>query len=235
MNKRNTERKPSVQNRSGGRLSRRKMRIWRWLATLVLVAVILTVRLVERIGDDAVPDDRFVVVKVLDGDTVELRGGDEVRLLSIDTPEKGRAFYDRATAFTSRLCLGKAARIEYARRRRDKYGRLLGYLYVDDLFVNSELVDSGYANLYLFRDTDISREETRVLLEAQRRAIRSGAGIWSVEHPSESEYINLAGSYRFHRPGCRSIENRRSGQYRSFDSRTEAALTGLSPCRRCQP
>ena len=74
------------------------------------------------------------MARVIDGDTIELSGGDKLRLLSVDTPEKTEQYYSEAKAFLERVALHEKARIEYASTRRDKYGRLLGYLYIDTLF-----------------------------------------------------------------------------------------------------
>ena len=63
-------------------------------AAVILIALVLILlfRLVENIGYDKAPGDRFVIMRVIDGDTVELAGGDRLRLLGIDTPEKGQLF-----------------------------------------------------------------------------------------------------------------------------------------------
>lgn len=202
---------------------------------ILLVIFLITVRLVENIGEDRSPDDRFIVTKVVDGDTVELKGGDILRLLSIDTPEKGEPLYDRATSFLKRLSLGKVAKIEYAQTRRDRYGRLLGYLYIDSIFVNKAIIDSGLGYLYLFKDNDAKRSETTLMLKSQQTAIDSKIGLWSLKKNAEEYYINLLGSYRLHRPDCRSIKKLVEGKYQKFAIREDGLKLGLSPCRNCRP
>lgn len=205
------------------------------LVVLVLAVLILTVRLVEHIGVDQKPSDRFIVRKVVDGDTVVLGGGDKLRLLSIDTPEKGEPLYDEATDFLAAATLGQSARIEFATNRRDKYGRLLGYLYIDTLFINKIIVENGLGCLYLFKDQDLERPETKLLLDAQRRAIANKAGIWSLVSEPEEYYVALESSLRLHRPGCRAARQRREGHYRTFPAREDGFREGLSPCRICKP
>ncbi len=100
--------------------SKKKKRVIRWTLVLILALFILTIRLVEDIGLDKKPSDRFLVVAVVDGDTMELTGGDKLRLLSIDTPEEGEPYYAEAKEFLAQLALGKAARIEFAELRRDR-------------------------------------------------------------------------------------------------------------------
>ncbi len=208
---------------------------YKWAIIVLLVALIVAFRLVEQIGLERRPSDRFIVKKIIDGDTVELLGGDRLRLLSIDTPENGELFFDEACRFLEELSLGKTARIEYAGRRRDKYGRLLGYLYIDNIFVNKAILENGFGYLYLFDDTELKRPEIKELLDAQRSALQAQVGIWSIERDQEDFYVAVDGSFRFHRPGCNAIEELRPDHHRTFRSREEALYEGLSPCRRCKP
>src|ERR671925_1352101 len=96
------------------------------------------------------------VLRVIDGDTieVELAGKAEtVRLIGVDTPETRhprkpvQAFGKEATAFTRQMVEGKEVRLEFDVQPRDKYGRLLGYVYVGDTMLNAELVRQGYAQV----------------------------------------------------------------------------------------
>ena len=216
---------------------RKRSRPW-WVSAvivIVLAGLILVLRLVEDIGPERGLDDRFVVSRILDGDTMELRGGDRVRLLALDTPEEGEAFYEEATQLLTRLALGETARVEYAHRRRDKYGRLLAYLYIDSLLVNKTVIDSGLGYVYLFRDNDLQSDQVRLMIAAQRSAIERGVGLWSLPHAPEERYINKSGSFRLHRPNCRSMGELVEGRFQSFATREEGLATGLSPCRNCKP
>lgn len=214
--------------------SRSRRRWFSVIFVIVVVLLILVFRLVEEIGPEKGPDDRFVVVRVLDGDTMELRGGDRLRLLGIDT-ERGEPLHDEAKGLLGRLSMGQTANIEYAKQRRDRYGRLLGYLYIDTLFVNRTMIDSGYAYVYLFEDNELASEQVRTLLVAQRSAIDRRVGLWSLPHEPEARYINTEGSFRLHRPGCRSLGELKPGHYQEFPTREEGLATGLSPCRNCKP
>ncbi|MEW6411642.1 MAG: thermonuclease family protein [Candidatus Zixiibacteriota bacterium] len=218
------------------RASKKSNKLLRRLVIIaVLVVLILTVRLVEDIGFDRHPDDRFTIVRILDGDTVELLGGDRLRLLSIDTPEKDEPFYEEAKSLVGDLGLNRVAKIEYTSARRDRYGRLLGYLYIDSLFVNKAILENGLGYLYLFKDEDLRRPETSQLLAAQRRAMDRKIGVWSLPRRSEEYYIAKSGSFRLHRPGCSSVAELKEGTYRRFKTREEGLREGLSPCRNCKP
>ncbi len=147
---------------------------------ILLIVVLLIIRFVEDIDKDVPVRDRFRISKVVDGDTVELQGGDKVRLLSIDTPEKGEPYYKEATDLVKQYTLGKLVELQYAEKRRDKYGRLLAYVYVDSIFINKLILGNGLGYLYLFRDTESKMERTKELLEAQQKAIKAEIGIWSI-------------------------------------------------------
>jgi micrococcal nuclease len=204
-----------------------------FLITL-LVLVILLLRFTDEIGIDIDPADRFVIKKVIDGDSFVLAGGDKLRLLSVDTPEKDELYFEKAKMMVSEITKNKLGDLEYGNKRRDKYGRLLGYLYIDTIFVNKIILDSGLGYLYLFKDTDINNEKTKLLLKAQQKAIDNRIGIWSLNKSGENYYLNPYGSFRLHRPGCRSIsENNKN--HRKFENRFEAFYEGLSPCRNCKP
>lgn len=205
-------------------------------AVILLVALLIVVfRLVEEIGPDRSPLDRFVVARIIDGDTIELEGGDRLRLLAIDTPESGEPLHDEAAAMLSRLVLGKTAEIRFAGRRRDGYGRLLGYLFIDSLYINRVVIDSGYGYVYLFKDNDLSSPLVEQLIEAQRGAMARDVGLWAIGREPEEVYYAKDGSLRFHRPGCNSVARLKPGHYREFQSREEALALGLSPCRNCKP
>ena len=168
-------------------------RLVRWGLAIAVIVYLVGFRLVQEIGQDVSPDDRFIVVRVIDGDTIESKGGDKLRLLSIDTPEKGEPYYAEATSFVADLVLGKVARIEYSGARRDRYGRLLGYVYVDSVFVNKAILDNGLGYLYLFEDTDLDDPRIADLLGAQRRALAAKAGEWSLARTPEAFYLATPG------------------------------------------
>ena len=101
------------------------------------------------------PKDSFgdiLVTRVIDGDTIEIEGGQRVRYIGIDTPEtshpqKGVECFGReASAENRKLVEGKKVVLEKDVSEIDKYGRLLRYVYARDTFVNQYLVIQGYAH-----------------------------------------------------------------------------------------
>lgn len=204
------------------------------LLILVLVAGLVLVRFVTK--TERPEPGNPTVVRVIDGDTAVLDGGEEVRLLGIDTPERGEPFADSATVYLSRLILRKQVRLQQEFRKRDNYGRLLAYVYVDDtLLANLTLVSEGLARVYLFPDDITDRTIIDRLIAAQRRALAANRGIWSVPVRPEDRYIGNRKTMRFHRPDCRSVSKTAERNKIVFDTREAALYEGYSPCRTCQP
>ena len=121
--------------------------------------------------------EKALVVRVLDGDTVELEDGSRVRYLGIDTPEWGEHYADDATARNRELVEGKTVELERGNRDKDEYGRLLRYVYVDGVFVNAELVAQGYAKAYIFDPDD---RYSQVLIQLEQYAKMRQRGLWVV-------------------------------------------------------
>jgi len=102
---------------------------------------------VENIESSPATLAAILVTRIIDGDTIELENGEKVRYIGVDTPEKSgnECFNKEATAINRELVEGKKVTLIKDVSERDRYGRLLRYVYVDDLFVNLELVQQGFA------------------------------------------------------------------------------------------
>ena len=201
----------------------------------IFILFALLIRYVPEIGRDKSPADRFLVTGIIDGDTIELSGGDRLRLLGIDSPERGDQLYDSAKTFLASLISGKTVMVTYSERRRDGYGRILGYLFIDTVCINEAVLRSGMANIYLFGNNLGDHVRIERLLNAQREAIAGKRGIWSRTVSEEAFYLALKGKLRFHRPGCRSVRNKPESDIIRFSSRLDAFNEGYSPCRNCRP
>ena len=127
------------------------------------------------------------VVRVVDGDTIHVRVGDtreKVRYIGVDTPESVKpgtpvqCFGRRASEFNTRFVGGERVRLVLDAEERDRYGRLLAYVYRvrDGRFVNAALVRRGYAQALTIPPNVAHAEEFRRLGSAARRA---GRGLWS--------------------------------------------------------
>ena len=120
-----------------------------------------------------------MVTQVVDGDTIIIEGDYRVRYIGIDTPEihpEVEAFGMEAWQANRRLVEGKEVRLEGDVSETDKYGRLLRYVYVDDIFVNAELVRQGLAKANAY-PPDIKYQNYLEELETEAR--QAGRGIWA--------------------------------------------------------
>jgi micrococcal nuclease len=128
-----------------------------------------------------------VVTKVVDGDTIEVRAGghtEKVRLLGIDTPETKdprkpvQCFGKEASQHTTELLpVGTEVRLEPDVEERDRYDRVLAYVYrvEDGLFVNLELARAGYADLLTYPPNVAHTAEFQAAVSEARREQR---GLW---------------------------------------------------------
>ena len=103
-----------------------------------------------------------------------LQNGERVRLLGINTPEKGQPYYEEATNRLKELIEGKTIALEKDIEDKDQYGRLLRHIYIDDTFVNLEMVREGYANVYVIHPNvkysskfEKAEEEAKAELKAE--------------------------------------------------------------------
>ncbi len=141
----------------------------------------------ELSRDDVADLYVYTVTRVVDGDTLEVQLGtttEKVRLLGIDTPELRdkrevvRCFADVAKQKTTELVSGKQVRLEAddTQDDRDRYRRLLRYVYVGDVLVNRELVAQGYAYEYTYRVPYRYQQEFKSL---QMEAKEQKMGLWA--------------------------------------------------------
>ncbi|HYO40073.1 MAG TPA: thermonuclease family protein [Nocardioidaceae bacterium] len=145
---------------------------------------------------------RFVVARVVDGDTVELVGGQDVRIVGVDTPERGDCGYDEATAAMERLVLGRRVRLTVSDEDRDRYGRLLRYVDVGAVDAGLRQIQAGLA---------VARYDSR-----------DGYG----RHPREARYV--ATDRRVPDRTCRRPRSL-VGQPRTSRP-TQGCAAGYSPC-----
>jgi len=139
-----------------------------------------------------------VVVRVIDGDTVEVRITDRVdgpgagratldstysvRLIGIDTPESVKpgspvdCFGKEASAATTALLEGQRVRLVKDVEETDAYGRLLRYVYLEAEMANARLVINGYAHAYTY-PPDV--RHAALFTSLQRRARAGGNGLWA--------------------------------------------------------
>ena len=197
----------------------------------------------------------FKVTRVIDGDTIEIEGGEHIRYIGIDTPEtvdprkEVQCFGIEASKKNKELVEGKTVRLEKDITDRDKYNRLLRYVWVGSVFVNLELVKQGFATSYSY-PPDIKFQKE--ILAAEEEAREAKRGLWKacpvsiaptvqIQEPNKSECnikgnISTSGEKIYHLPGCGSytktqIDEKRGERW--FCSEKEAQEAGWRKALNC--
>jgi micrococcal nuclease len=161
------------------------------LVTVAVAAVALAPR-GEGEGGAAPRDMEGRVERVVDGDTIRVvLGGrsERVRYIGVDTPESRKpgtpvqCYAKRAAAENERLVDGERVRLVLDVEERDRFGRLLAYVYRarDNRFVNAALVREGFART-LTIPPNVRFAERFAALATQAR--RAGRGLWSACAPA---------------------------------------------------
>jgi len=122
--------------------------------------------------------------EVIDGDTIVLNNTEKVRLIGVDTPETKHPqkpveyFGKEASAFTKKILEGKTVRVEYDQEAKDKYGRTLAYVYLEDgTFLNAEIIKQGYGHAY----TKFPFKYLEEFRQYEREARENKRGLWGLE------------------------------------------------------
>lgn len=122
-----------------------------------------------------------LVTKIVDGDTIEIEGGQKVRYIGIDTPEtvdpreSVQCYGKEASNKNKELVEGKKVRLEKDVSETDRYGRLLRYVYIGETFVNEYLVKEGFAKAASY-PPDIKYQDKFKTAETSAR--ENQRGLW---------------------------------------------------------
>ena len=167
---------------------RRTVAAMRRIAPLALLVAVLVV-LVTRGGEEPSHTGlgRAQVLRVVDGDTIRVRVDghtERVRYIGVDTPESVKpgtpvqCFAKRASAANAALVAGRSVRLVSDVEQRDRYGRLLAYVYrePDGAFVNAALVRDGFARQLTIAPNVAHARELDGLARDARHARR---GLWA--------------------------------------------------------
>lgn len=138
---------------------------------------------VEPAETPTVPNaDVIRIIRVIDGDTFEIEGGDRVRLIGVDAPESVKpnasveCFGKESGEYLRSLVEGKEVRLERDQTDRDRYARLLRYAYLGEIFVNEQVIREGYAESVAYRP-DTAKQI--VLDRAEEKAKSEQRGRWA--------------------------------------------------------
>lgn len=178
-------------------MTQRKFRTTRLLTLILfLIAISVIVRLTgcqEQLNTNS--DKNLIaaeITRVVDGDTMKviLKDGNSseetIRLLLIDTPEtvhpdkEVQPFGPEASAYAKRLLEHQDVQLEIDVSERDKYGRLLVYLWIDDQMFNEMLLEEGLARVAYVIPPNIKYVDQ--FRDIQQKSQKSAKGIWSIEN-----------------------------------------------------
>jgi micrococcal nuclease len=143
---------------------------------ILILFLVVSSFLTSLFGQDIVK-----VKRVIDGDTLFLTNGERVRLIGVDTSETKHPrksverFGKEAYLFTKKMAEGKEVRVEYDWQRRDKYDRLLAFVYLmDGTFLNAEIIKQGYGFAY----TKYPFKYMEEFRKYEREAKENKRGLW---------------------------------------------------------
>lgn len=149
------------------------------------------------------------VKEVIDGDTFTLGNGEKVRLIGINTPERGQPYYEEAKSHLESLLSSRVVKLMTDARVQDDYGRILAYAYSDsDVDINLDMIKKGFAVTETI-SPNVARSE--IFSKAQIEARNNCLGIWeglcgdeglcvqiseihaiSSDHTKNGEWVELA-------------------------------------------
>src|SRR3989338_7970596 len=153
------------------------MRRKKTLPLLFVIIMLIAYVVNSYVSDLALSQlEESYVTKVIDGDTIVIAGGQRVRLLSIDTRERGENCYAEAKARVEELVLLKNITLERDRENEDQYDRILRYVYVNDAMINLLMIEEGLAVAYIYEPNVKYRS---AFLEAEQAARGEGGCVWS--------------------------------------------------------
>lgn len=183
---------------------------------LVIVALIALVAgsYIMFIGLQDADTQEFEVAQIIDGDTIKLESGQKVRLIGINTPESGHPYYDAATEKLKELIGDSKVTMKKDVEDKDQYGRLLRYIYVNDTFVNLEMVRFGLATSYEF-EPNVKYTSDFDVAETQAKSAK--IGIWA-----PSPYTISIGQLVYDAPG--DDNDNLNGEYFIFSNQGDASV-----------
>ncbi|MEM4703069.1 MAG: thermonuclease family protein [Candidatus Pacearchaeota archaeon] len=232
---------------------------------LLLISILLISGCVtqQTTKQEQTNQEKAIVTKVIDGDTIIIQGGYTVRLLGIDTPEKGEPYYKEAKNYLEERILMKEVYLEKDREDKDQYDRLLRWVWLDGSLINLEQIKQGFAISRLY-DSDKYQQEIR---RAENVAIQNRIGLWSrlgqnqtiknisnsstnnnstsnnvtdnsciaLGCPQGTQYVASKNSNKFHKCSCSFAKKIKPENLLCFRTREEALDKGYSPCGSCKP
>jgi micrococcal nuclease len=119
-------------------------------------------------------EDTLICTSIIDGDTFRLSNGETVRLIGIDAPELNQPGGEESREYLAQLILNKGITLEKGYEERDKYNRLLRFVYIGNLCINEEIIRQGYAEARYLTENPLREYYIQLDIEAET----AKAGLW---------------------------------------------------------
>lgn len=185
---------------------------------------------------------------VTDGDTIEVDGLGKIRLVGVNTPERGQTGYICSKRFVQKLCLNKEVSLDIDdSKNTDKYGRYLAVVIVDGKSLNEMLLKEGLAEVMYIPPSEFypydwapdsngySNYLSSYSSSNSGSSSSSSFTAGSTGGSSSGSFIASANSHKFHYPSCRWGKKISDKNKITFKSRNDAISQGYEPCKVCQP
>ena len=145
------------------------------LIFLIILLIVINYNFIDSFLESIFnPREPVIINRVIDGDTVEANDI-SIRLLGINTPERGEIYYEEAKEFLESIILNKTVYLEYGKEKYDKYDRILGYLFLEDESINIKLIENGFANYYFPSGKDKYYPEFKIAWENCNKNLCEGS------------------------------------------------------------
>lgn len=179
-----------------------------------------------------------VCTQVVDGDTLYLDNGEKVRMVGINTPERGVDGYISSKNFLQKLCLNKEIGLDVDNaKNKDKYGRTLAVVIVDGKNVNEILLKEGLAEIMYIPPSEFypynwANDSAHVPDAYSTYSNTQGE---SSSSSDSGDYIGNSNSGKFHKPTCKWGQKTADHNRVYFSDRNTAISQGYKPCKVCNP
>jgi micrococcal nuclease len=147
----------------------------KWLIVVIVVIALFVFHSLVPKGEINYEKEEAIVTSIVDGDTIVIAGGQRVRLLNMDARERGEECYNEAKQRLEELILMKNVTMERDKENRDKYGRLLRHIYIDNQSANLILVREGLAIAYIIPPNTKYENDFK---QAEQLAMNEDGCVW---------------------------------------------------------
>ena len=141
-----------------------------------VITIIILVGILFFVVNFYFSNSEHEIKRIIDGDTFVIESGEHIRMIGINSPEKGEFYYDNATDCLKDLILGKKIILESDVKNKDYFGRLLRYVYTKYGFVNLGMVERGCAAYY---DPKPNNKYSEQFVDAENKSRELKLGMWA--------------------------------------------------------